>query len=172
VTYWEMGRLRDVSLPDPLTFRRLTMLTVTRQADYSLRLMIAVAGLPYGQKIATATIADQQKIPLPFLAKIVAHLALNGLVKTERGARGGVSLSRPSDTITILEIIEAIDGPVVLNTCVLDPDNCEFSASCATCEVFGRVQQKLTAELKCVTLIQLAARDHQLKAELSVMSHG
>src|SRR5688572_7717421 len=122
-----------------MTLRRMMMLTVTRQADYALRLMIAVAGLPYGEKIATAVIAEQQHIPLPFLAKIVAHLALNGLLKTERGAHGGVSLGRPSDKISMLEIIEAIDGPVALNTCVLDPETCEFSVSCPTCEVFGRV---------------------------------
>jgi Rrf2 family protein len=139
------------------------MLTVTRQADYALRLMMAVGELPHGQKIATAVVAEQQKIPLPFLAKIVAHLALSGLLKTERGAHGGVSLGRPSDTISMLNIIEAIDGPVMLNTCVLDPDHCEFSASCPTCEVFGRVQRKVTSDLNSVTLTQLVARSHQLE---------
>jgi Rrf2 family protein len=143
------------------------MLTVTRQADYGLRLMIAVAGIPYGQKIATAVIAEQEQIPLPFLAKIVAHLALDGLLKTERGAHGGVRLGRPAETISMLEIIEAIDGPVALNTCVLDPDNCEFSSNCPTCEVFTRVQQKLTSDLKIVTLTQLTLRARELEAELS-----
>jgi Rrf2 family protein len=143
------------------------MLTVTRQADYALRLMMAVGGLPYGQKIATAVIAEQEKIPLPFLAKIVAHLALRGLLKTERGAHGGVSLGHSSDTISMLDIIEAIDGPVALNTCVLDPNNCEFAASCPTCEVFGRVQGKLTAELKSVTLTQLVSRAQHLQAKSS-----
>jgi Rrf2 family protein len=83
----------------------MMMLTVTRQADYALRLMIAVAKLPYGDKISTAAIAEQQKIPLPFLAKIVSHLSLSGMLKTERGAHGGVSMGRPSDRISMLEIV-------------------------------------------------------------------
>lgn len=141
------------------------MITVTRQADYALRLMIAVGGLPHGKKISTAAVAEQENIPLPFLAKIVSHLALNGLLKTERGTHGGVSLGRPSDRISMLDIIEAIDGTVALNTCVLDPESCEFSVSCPTCEVFSRVQQKLNSELKSVTLTQLTARAHQLRAE-------
>ncbi len=92
---------------------------ITRQADYALRAMVYLARHEPNQNAATKVIAETQKIPPSFLAKIISQLSIAGLIKTSRGARGGVILSRPPKDISLLEVIEAIDGPIALNECPL-----------------------------------------------------
>ena len=84
---------------------------ITRQADYAVRAVLYLAGLNNGRRAPTSEIAREQRIPPSFLAKIVSQLSVAGVVQTSRGARGGVSLARPSRDISLLEVIEAIDGP-------------------------------------------------------------
>jgi Rrf2 family protein len=91
---------------------------ITRQADYAVRAMLYLAKLEPGQRAATSEIAEAKKIPPSFLAKIISQLSIAGLIHTSRGARGGVLLSRPTESISLLEVVEAIDGPISLNECI------------------------------------------------------
>jgi Rrf2 family protein len=127
------------------------MLEITRQADYALRAVRDVAKLSEGERLPTAVIAERQKIPLPFLAKIVSQLAVKGILEATRGASGGVSLARPAGNITLLEVIEAIDGPMTLNRCTRDPNACEFSEECPLYDIFNETQQMLAQRLGSVT---------------------
>lgn len=139
------------------------MLEITRQADYALRAALEVSRLPEGERLPTATIASRQQIPLPFLAKIVSQLVVRGILEATRGASGGVSLSRPAETVTMLEVIEAIDGPIMINRCTRDPAVCEMSASCPFCEIFTDAQQMLINRLSGTTLADLAERSQELE---------
>lgn len=140
------------------------MLEITRQADYALRATVEVARMEYGERAPTATIAERQQIPLPFLAKIVSQLVVRGILEATRGASGGVSLARPADTITMLEVIEAIDGPITINRCTRDPVVCELSATCPFCEIFTDAQQQLVDKLNGTTLQNLVERVENLEA--------
>jgi len=140
------------------------MLEITRQADYALRAAVEVARMPYGDRAPTATIANQQDIPLPFLAKIVSQLVVRGILEATRGASGGVSLARPADTITMLEVIEAIDGPITVNRCTRDPAACELSATCPFCDIFTDAQRALVAKLEGTTLAGLVQRVEEMEA--------
>jgi Rrf2 family protein len=139
------------------------MLEITRQADYALRAVIEVARLPEGERAPTATIAANQQIPLPFLAKIVSQLVVRGILEATRGASGGVSLAREPGSITMLEVIEAIDGPITINRCTRDPSVCELSSSCPLCEIFTEAQQTLVNRLTSTTLADLVARAEALE---------
>ncbi|HEC22053.1 MAG TPA: Rrf2 family transcriptional regulator [Chloroflexi bacterium] len=139
------------------------MLEITRQADYALRATIEVGKLPFGERAPTAAIAARQKIPLPFLAKIVSQLVVRGVLQATRGASGGVSLARPPEEITMLEIVEAIDGPITLNRCTRDPSVCELSPTCPACEIFVEAQQALIERLEKTTLADLVARARELE---------
>jgi Rrf2 family protein len=139
------------------------MLEVTRQADYALRAVTEIARLPEGERIATAAIAAQQNIPLPFLAKIVSQLVVRGILETVRGASGGVSLARAADAISMKEIIEAIDGPISLNRCTRDPSVCEQIESCPFCEIFVDAQLALATRLAETTLQDMVIRVEQLE---------
>lgn len=97
---------------------------ITRQADYAIRAILYLAHLGPDEKASTSQIAEEKDIPLSFLAKIIAQLSVAGLLQTMRGARGGVTLARPAKDINLLEVVEAIDGPIQINECVNDSYQC------------------------------------------------
>jgi len=120
---------------------------ITRQADYAVRAVLYLAR--NGEKrTATSMIAEEQHIPPSFLAKIVSQLSIAGLLHTSRGARGGVVLAREAKDITLLEVIEAIDGPIQLNECVGDNGTCSFDEKCPLRPVWCDAQEELVDRLK------------------------
>lgn len=121
---------------------------ITRQADYAMRAVAYLANLGPHQRAATSQIAEEQQIPPSFLAKIVSQLSVAGLLQTSRGARGGVSLARSPEKISFLEVVEAIDGPILLNECVVDHSACTFGDSCALRPVFCDAQADLVNRLE------------------------
>lgn len=120
---------------------------ITRQADYAMRAVAYLANLGQEKRAATSQIADDQKIPPSFLAKIVSQLSVAGLLQTSRGARGGVSLARSPESISFLEVVEAIDGPILINECVIDSGTCTFGDDCALRPVFCAAQADLVNRL-------------------------
>ncbi len=124
---------------------------ITRQADYAIRAVMYLARLEPGKRAATSQIASEQHIPPSFLAKIVSQLSVAGLLSTSRGARGGVTLARPPEEITLLEVVEAIDGPILLNECVGNNGTCTFTRSCPLQEVWCEAQADLVSRLRSTT---------------------
>lgn len=134
----------------------------TRQADYGLRTVLYLARLNSGESVSTAKIADEQRIPSSFLAKIVSQLAIAGLLRTSRGAHGGVSLARPPDNISLLDVVQAIDGPIELVHCIDNPDECGFSEACSIKETMDDAQSALTRSLAATDFKSLATRQTEL----------
>jgi Rrf2 family protein len=128
---------------------------ITRQADYAMRAVLYLSKLGPERRAATSQIADEQNIPPSFLAKIVSQLSVAGLLQTSRGARGGVSLARTPEEISILEVVEAIDGPILLNECVGDDGMCTFGDACLLRPVFCEAQADLVARLDRTTFGQI-----------------
>ena len=120
---------------------------ITRQADYALRAVLYLAQIGSDRRAATSHIAEEQQIPPSFLAKIVSQLSVAGLLQTSRGARGGVSLARPPEEISLLEVVEAIDGPILLNECVTNHSACSFGEDCPMRPVWCEAQAELVARL-------------------------
>jgi Rrf2 family protein len=125
---------------------------ITRQADYALRAVIYLSKLKPEERAATSQIAQEQHIPPSFLAKIVSQLSVAGLLQTSRGARGGVSLARSAGEITLLDVVEAIDGPISLNECVACGGvGCSVDEDCPMKPVWNDTQADLVKRLKAVT---------------------
>jgi Rrf2 family protein len=120
---------------------------ITRQADYAVRAVQYLADMDNGSRAATSIIARDKHIPPSFLAKIVSQLSVAGVVQTSRGARGGVSLARDPEQITLLEVVEAIDGPITLNECVNDPAACTFASTCVMRPVWCDAQTAILKRL-------------------------
>ncbi|MEE8122125.1 MAG: Rrf2 family transcriptional regulator [Anaerolineales bacterium] len=131
---------------------------ITRQADYAVRAVLYLSGLDNGRRAPTSEIAQIQHIPPSFLAKIVSQLSVAGVVQTSRGARGGVSLARAANKISLLEVVEAIDGPIMLNECVFDANACVFGDDCPVHDVWCSAQATLVKTLRSTTF---AALTHQ-----------
>jgi Rrf2 family protein len=121
---------------------------ITKQADYAVRAVLYLSEHENGRRMPTNKIAAEQKIPSSFLAKIISQLAIAGLVQTSRGAKGGVALSRPAREISLLDVVEAIDGPITLNECVLDPSACPFGENCKVHNVWCEVHEELVNKLE------------------------
>jgi Rrf2 family protein len=127
---------------------------ITRQADYALRAMLYLAKLEPTQRAATSQIAEEQHIPPSFLAKIISQLSIAGLIHTSRGARGGVSMARAPEEISILEVVEAIDGPISLNECTHSAGACTFGETCPLRPLWCDTQSELVTRLRNTTFAQ------------------
>jgi len=128
---------------------------LTRQADYAVRAVLHLAQIKNGDRTSTSAVAKDQRIPPSFLAKIVSQLSITGLVHTSRGARGGITLARDPKEITLLEVVEAIDGPIQLNECVGDNGVCTFDNDCPIRSVWCETQDELVARLRKTDFAQL-----------------
>ena len=128
---------------------------ITRQADYALRAMIFLAKLEPNQRAATSQIAEVQHIPPSFLAKIISQLSIAGLIHTSRGARGGVSIARSPEDISVLEVVEAIDGPIALNECTGSGGSCQFGEDCPMRPIWCNTQDELIDRLRHTTFAQV-----------------
>jgi len=124
---------------------------ITRQADYAVRAMIYLAQLGPQNRASTSQIAQEKQIPPSFLAKIVSQLSVAGLLQTSRGARGGVSLAKGPEQISLLDVVEAIDGPILLNECVGNEGACNFGSSCPMKPVWCDAQKELVTRLESTT---------------------
>jgi Rrf2 family protein len=129
---------------------------ITRQADYAVRAMVYLAQKEPGHRAATGQIAKEKSIPPSFLAKIVSQLSVAGLLQTSRGARGGVSLAKPAEAISLLDVVEAIDGPILLNDCVGESNICEYDDSCPLKPVWCDAQKMLLDQLSRANFSQFA----------------
>ena len=130
---------------------------ITRQADYATRAILYLARNRNGKLIATSQIAKEQKIPSSFLAKIISQLSIAGMLHTSRGAHGGISLARNPEQITLLQVIEAIDGPIQLNVCIGREGVCSFEDNCPIQLVWCDAQNELITKLRNTNFAQLIA---------------
>lgn len=128
---------------------------LTRETDYAMR---AVLQLTCASEL-TLTAEDlsvRSGVPREFMKKILTRLVRTGIVRSERGSCGGVTLARPPEELTILDILVAIEGPLRLNRCLEDPPACSHVGSCAMQEVWGRAQRAVEEILSGVTFSALA----------------
>ena len=130
---------------------------LSRRADYGVRAMMDIAAPQPTERMIVSEIAKRQDIPSAFLAKIMPLLARAGLVRTSLGATGGITLAASPKEISLLQIIEAIDGPFTLNLCSLNPSDCRQYVTCAACQVWGKAQAQLNQTLAQTRLSELAS---------------
>lgn len=131
---------------------------ITQQADYAVRAILDLALQPAGERVSSDEIARRQNIPPAFLTKICARLAAEGLVITQRGVNGGVKLARSPEQITLLDVVEAIDGPITLNRCARHPGECSRDRTCAVHPIWLELCQDFRARLNSYDFAAIAGR--------------
>jgi Rrf2 family protein len=120
---------------------------ITRETDYAIRCVHFLSSREDGTLIVDK-IAEQMCIPKTFLAKILQKLVKAGIVKSFRGAKGGCQLTRKPADITLLDVVEAIQGPVAMNACALDSSVCGLSSKCAVHPVWVEVRKEVETILR------------------------
>lgn len=135
------------------------MLKLTKKADYGL-ISLKHLALRGSQRTASAKeIAEAYRIPLPVLSKVLQKLVRDGFLVSEQGTNGGYRLARDPAAITTLEVIRAIDGPIILTTCFTANGECELTSQCTVREPLRKVHEGILKLLHSITISDLSADD-------------
>ncbi len=124
-------------------------------ADYAVVTMSAAARHCGGERVSAAELARETGLPAPTVQKLVSKLSGAGLIRSVRGAGGGLQLARPAAAITLADIVEAVEGPIALTACV-DSHDCDYETGCSVRPHWPVVNAALRSALADVPLTQLA----------------
>ena len=136
------------------------MLKLSKKADYALMAMTHLAARPDRPSVSAREIAERYSIPVELLAKVLQRLAQAGLVGSHHGIRGGYRLSRAAATISVVQVIEAIEGPLTLTSCSASDDQCDQYAKCNVRDPLWKVKDRVIAALATCTIAELANDAH------------
>lgn len=133
------------------------MLKINRQTDYAVRVVLALARRGEGVRRSSREIQQEMLIPPALMARIVAKLARAGLVNTFAGRDGGLMLPGHPSQITLKDIVEAFEGPILLSECLQGKGekDCPFQSNCPVRPKWGRVQGAMLREMASITFEDL-----------------
>jgi len=142
------------------------MLRLSTKARYALRAMIELAMHEGEGLVQLREVADAQQLSVKYLEQLTISLRHAGLVRAERGPQGGYELSRPAEEITVLEIVQAVEGPLGLVGCVTQDGTCDRRESCAAHRLWCRLNTAIGRVLSESTLADLRREQHTLAEPL------
>lgn len=132
------------------------MMELTRKGEYAIRGIVFLAKQPIGKVILVSEVAEATGVSHTFLAKIFQNFAKLGLVNSFRGTGGGFLLGRAASKITLRQVVEAIEGPIIPNRCLIEEGNCSRETECTVHPVWRKIQGEVASILDAVTLEDLA----------------
>jgi len=136
---------------------RSSLMNVGRRVDYAVRALSYLAAQPLNKVIGSREITQNQDIPSHYLSKIMKDLVATGLVKSHVGCRGGFTLAKPASTISLKEVYEAVEKPLVLMECLdRGETSCPYDSVCTQISVWDRAQSLLTNYLAGISLGSIA----------------
>lgn len=129
---------------------------LTRAADYGVRVMVYLAGRPAGERTLLPTLARATGTPESFLSKVLQALARAQLITSWRGKSGGFAILPEGRSASMYDVIEAIDGPIYLNTCLISGESCGRKPHCPAHPVWARAQQAMMDVLTDASITEMA----------------
>jgi len=135
---------------------------IARETDYAIRCLLHMAKRP-GSICTVREISGLRGIPPIFLAKILQKMGRAGIAESVRGARGGFRLARHPGEITLLSVIEAVEGPLAPNDCLVDGNRCSQVERCSVHPVWKELRELLSAKLGAISLQHLAEREEAVE---------
>lgn len=137
------------------------MITISRETDYAARVLLHLTLQGEGERCTAQQIAQQRLIPRALVRRVVTRLAAANLVVTTRGNEGGISLARPPSEISLLEVVEAMEGPLALNQCVVEPGICPLVPTCNVHVAWLHARDVIRTHLQGITFDQLAGKKEE-----------
>ena len=137
------------------------MLRLSKKADYGLIALTHLAARRRGGTASAKEIADAYGIPLPLLSKVLQKLARRGFLDSIQGVNGGYKLARQADTISALEVIRVIDGPIVLTRCRASRSRCYQSEKCTVREPLRTVHEGIVELLAGIKISDMSKKRGQ-----------
>lgn len=139
------------------------MIRLTRQADYGILLLTRIASGPPRAVHAARDLADETRLPLPTVSKILKALAKEGLLQSHRGVKGGYSLARTAQSVSLADIVEALEGPIAMTDCLAGPpSDCEHHSRCTVQHAWKRINAVVMKALEGVTLAEMCGPPQQV----------
>jgi Rrf2 family protein len=133
-------------------------LELTKRGDYAVRAMLALARAPGEGRMSVRRIAEEMEIPVRFLPQVMGDLVAARLVEATTGRSGGYRLAQPADAITLLDVVEAVEGDSRRRSCVLRSGPCGLDGYCDVHDVFFAAQDAMLATLAAARLADLPVR--------------
>ncbi|HEX2964790.1 MAG TPA: Rrf2 family transcriptional regulator [Oculatellaceae cyanobacterium] len=130
---------------------------ITRQADYAVRCVLFLSK-DTNRVVSAGNIAETLAVSRTFLAKILQRLSRNGIVTSAQGTAGGFELAKKPREINILDVIEAVQGPLAVNLCAVDNHKCGLSRTCAVHPVWVELRNGIEAKLRRETFAKLVTK--------------
>ena len=127
-------------------------LELTKRADYAIRAVMALAGSTDSERLSVRLVAAEQQVPARFLPQVMRDLVRAGLVEGAVGRNGGYRLAKPSDAISLLDIIEAVEGDSRRRVCVLRGGPCAVAGVCDVHAAFAAAQDDMLDRLRGTTV--------------------
>lgn len=130
---------------------------LNQATDYSFRVVLYLATLPPGEIVTAKTLSEHEKIPMRYLLKTIRSLVTAGILNSRCGADGGYFLAKKPEDITLLEVIEALEGPIIINRCLGDSKYCSKNSgkTCAIHHALEDIQVNLVKQFKSQNFAQL-----------------
>ena len=132
------------------------MFRLSKKADYALIAMKHLAQKHRADATCAREIAEQYDIPLELMAKVLQRLVRSRLLVSTQGTRGGYMLGRSSRSISVADVIEAIDGPFTVTACTTEKHDCEQYSKCSVRDPLWQIRERIAATLGTVTLADMA----------------
>ena len=151
------------------------MLRLSKKADYALIAMNHLARRQDSPSASTSArdIAERYDIPIELMAKVLQRLVRTGLLVSTQGTRGGYTLSRPSVSISVADVIQAIDGPFTVTACSTDKHDCDQYSKCNVRGPLWQIRERIAVALGTVSLADMAASaEPAVAAPVSVVRRG
>jgi Rrf2 family protein len=145
------------------------MLRLSKKADYALIAMKHLARNAGAPSTSAREIAEQYDIPIELLAKVLQRLVRTGLLQSTQGTRGGYTLSRPPKSISVADVIQAIDGPLTVTACSTEKNDCEQYSKCSVRDPLWQIRERIVAALGTVTISEMAADQDAATAPVAVV---
>ncbi|HXE79591.1 MAG TPA: Rrf2 family transcriptional regulator [Vicinamibacterales bacterium] len=132
------------------------MLRLSKKADYAL-IALSYMAAPGQRKTVTAReVAERHDIPVELLAKVLQRLVRAGVLTSIQGIRGGYQLARGAGAISVADVVEAIDGPLMLTACADRADSCEQYDKCGIRDPLHRIRERIVSALHECSVAELA----------------
>lgn len=131
-------------------------------ADYAVVTMSAAARHCGGGRVSASELAAETGLPAPTVQKVVSKLTAAGLLRSMRGAGGGLQLARPAAAISLADIVEAVEGPIALTACV-DSEGCDYEKGCAVRPHWPMVNDALRGALAGISLTQITSQQARVQ---------
>jgi Rrf2 family protein len=146
------------------------MLAIGRHTDYAARLVLHLAALGDDVQVTIREVAEERLLPMPFIRRLIRQLTEARILTTVRGAGGGIRLARPAREISLLDIVEAMEGGVALNRCVSGVEGCPLAGSCPIQCVWTAVNRQVKESLSAARFDALARSPKHMAVHLQLHS--